>query len=1115
MAFTHLHVHSHYSLLRGLSTVQQIVRTAKKHNLESIALTDGPGLYGAIEFYAECQKAGIKPIIGLELPVKISHNDYLQLVILATNKQGYLNLIQLSSHALLDTSRLAHPYVTPDELLEWSSDLVFLISYHQPLTRQLLSTAKELIKKNLYLELQIHSESLGDKSKATASLGKELNIPLVAANTVLYIHPDDQEAQNILECVGQKIPLQSHHGSDEDLSFRSPEQMSSDFKDYPEALDNVSKIIERCDIKIELNKWEFPNYQLPEGTTADQLLKEKTYEGLSQKMEVTDNEKQRLDYELDIIKNKRYSTYFLVVADIINWARSQGIAITTRGSAAGSLVSYAIGITTINPLSYRLPFERFLNPYRPSLPDIDMDFGDLRREEVFNYVKEKYGSDHVAQIATFGTMQARAAVRDVGRVLSYSYSFCDKVAKLIPFGKQGFPMTIAKALNIVPELKDLYETNEEVTRLLNLAKKIEGLARHISVHAAGTVISANTLTNYVPLQLEAGGTNMITQYDMVAVEQAGLVKMDFLGIRNLTILEQAAKLAEVRHGTVIDVTNLPLDDKKTFEMLARGETMGLFQLNGSGMTKHLKDLKPTKIEDIMAMVALYRPGPMESIPDYIDRKHHSEKISYLDDRLKEILDASYGVMVYQDDVLLTAIHIAGYNWEEADKLRKAMGKKIPEEMAKQKDKFLKGCVEYGKLTSEKAEQLWKLIEPFAAYGFNKAHACSYGMVAYQTAYLKAHYPVEYMTAVMTAESGNLETIAEAVAECRRMNLIIKAPSVNHSTDSFHIEDNTETNTPEIWFGLTAVKNVGEGIVHAIVTEREQYGPYQNLTDFLNRVHDKDLNKKSMESLIKAGAFDDLPDTERQLLLANLDSILQYNRKLQEAKKIGQSSLFGQTSNVLPPLTLKPTIPAAPLTKASWEKELLGIYLSCHPLSGYEALLPPSAKPLHKLQEAGEGQLLLVAGIISSLQPIITKNNERMLFAKLSDQYGEVELVVFPKTLAMTADCWQTGAIILVEGKLSDKEGEQKILVNRAKRLPKEPPVKDQPKDPLRLTINQQPSPDLIQHLHSLLQQSPGKQPVHLLTAGKVIKTNYSILLTEKIRDGLIKLLGPESIQEQP
>jgi DNA polymerase-3 subunit alpha len=680
-----------------------LVAAAKKHDCSALALTDHGNMYGAIEFYEECEKQGIKPIIGLEAYVapgsrfdKHAHDERPHhLVLLALNYVGYKNLMMLTSLGYTEGLHL-RPRIDKELLQKYHEGLLALsgciegeiprIIYKEKNFGKAKKVAEEYLaifgENNFYLELLDLPSQEGQMEANTGliKISKETGIPLVVTRDTHYLEPEDAEAQDILTCIREGRVLEDPNRvsmSSVDYSFVSGKEIAERFKHVPEALENTVKIAERVELKLELNKWHFPELHLPEGETADTFLKKQVYEKLPPLLDFTEEVQKRADYELDIIAKKGYSPYFLVVADYVKYAREHDIVETTRGSGAGSIVSYAMGITTVNPLYFKLPFERFLNPFRPSPPDIDADFADDRRDEMIEYVTKKYGVDKVAQIITFGTMMARGAIRDVGRALGYSYSFCDQLSKLIPFGAQGFNMTLKKALELEPDLKELYNKNPQAHRLLDLAQRVEGCARHTSIHAAGVVIAPTPLTDFTPVQFETGGDKITTQYEMHAVEAAGVLKMDFLGIRNLSILGHAVEIVQKTTGQKVDIYNLPWDDKKTYEMLARGETIGVFQLSGSGMTRYLKELKPTTIFDIMAMVALFRPGPMEVIPDYIKRKHHPEYIEYLDPRMEDYLDQSLGLIVYQDDVLLTAINLAGYNWEEADKFRKAMGKKCP------------------------------------------------------------------------------------------------------------------------------------------------------------------------------------------------------------------------------------------------------------------------------------------------------------------------------------------------------------------------------------------------------------------------------------------------------
>ncbi len=870
--FVHLHVHSHYSFLKALPAVDELVKAAKGANMEAIALTDSGATYGIIEFFKECQKKEIKPIIGQCAYVALEkHTDKRpriddktsQLILLCETDEGYRNLLQLTTKAHLDGFYYV-PRIDKDLLRQYHRGLIGLSGglrgeICKALANDEFGKAETVAREyedifgkgNFFLELQDHPEldEQVARNRDLIRLSERTGIPLVATKDVHYLKPSDAEAHDVLLAVGDGRTLDDERRlrmTDADYSLTDEAHMLEAFKDVPEAVENTVKIAERCNVKIEIGKWHFADFRVPDGLTHDQYLRKLANDGLRAKIpDFTPAMQERLDYELGIIETKGYSTYFLVVSDYVSWAKKHGIVTTTRGSAAGSLVSYCIDIVPINPLTYNLPFERFLNPFRPSAPDVDADFEDSRRGEVIAYVTEKYGKDRVAQICTFGTMAARGSVRDVGRALGLPIQYVDRVAKMIPMGSQGFAMTIKRAIDETADLRNLIDTDPQAKRLLELAQRIEGRARQVGVHAAGVVIAPTSLTDYTALQLESGGDKLITQYDMGAIGEdgAGVLKMDFLGIRNLSILGRAVQIIKRTKGVDIDLQNIPLDDSRTYEMLGRGETIGLFQLNGSGMTKYLMDLKPSRVEDIMAMVALYRPGPIDSIPEFIRRKHNPSLVTYLDPRLKDILGMSYGVLTYQDDIMLSAIHLAGYNWEEADKFRKAMGKKIPEEMAKQKDKFLTGCVKHG-MKPEVAQQLWALIEPFAAYGFNKAHACAYGMVAYQTSYLKANWPAEYMTAVLTEESGDVETVAQMVEHCRSIGIAVLPPDVNSSKQQFtYIDDKS------IRFGLGAIKNLGTDIAAAIIAEREAHGPFQNLSDFAARVDSKGFNKRALESLI--------------------------------------------------------------------------------------------------------------------------------------------------------------------------------------------------------------------------------------------------------------------------
>lgn len=1072
--FVHLHTHSHYSLLDGLSKVPDLVARAKELGMTSLALTDHGALYGAIEFYNECKKAGIKPIVGVEAYVaergrkdvepNIDSKRY-HLTLLAKNNVGYKNLMKMLSIANLEGF-----YYKPridNELMEKYGEGIICLSgcptsrFVQFVKSDNIDEAKNLLnfyikvfgKENVYVEVMNHKEvdwyiPLIPKM---VQIAQEMDLPIVGTWDSHYLHIEDAEAQDTLvaintgSIVGEgKISMKAGN-----YSLISGDEARDFFKDVPGAVENTVKLAESVDLEIELSPWRFPTYPIPEGSTYDEELRKATLAGLIEKSyEKNEVVEKRIEFELDIIKNKGFSSYFLVEADLVKAARNMGIYTNTRGSAAGSLVSYLTGITTVDPLKYKIPFERFLNPLRPGIPDIDLDIADDRRDDLISYVKDKYGHGAVAQICTFGTMAARGSVRDVARALGYPYNTGDTLAKLIPMGSQGFPMTIDHALEIVPELQELYDNDRPSREIIDMAKKIEGNVRHISIHAAGVVISPTPdITDFTPIQYDPKGENkIITQYDMFSGGRDGVVnlpKFDMLGIRNLQFITGAIERIEKIRGIKIDIDNIPLDNKNVFKMLARGETVGVFQMAGDGMTKYIKDLRPTKVEDLMAMVALYRPGPMEVIPEYIRRKENPSLVTYPDPRLKDDLEASYGLLVYQDDVLLTAIRLAGYTWLDADKFRKAMGKKIPAEMAEQKDKFYKGCKEYGGLEKEKIDELWQKIEPFAAYGFNKAHAASYGMVSYKTAYLKANYPAEYLSACMTAESGDIETCSEYIQEAKRMGFNILPPDINESFSDFTVVVDGKEVTNNIRFGLRNVKNFGEEIGKAIIAERKSGGKYTSIENFLERVKHRNLNKKSLEALIMCGALDAFG--KRGEMMGNVDELLKFHKDTSSDEN--QTSLFGGLSDEpKSKLSLKQMDDVTIDVKLGWEKELLGLYVSGHPLDNYEdkilktgnniksliEKIPSSTQPNLKPWQKPKEKKLLIAHI-DSIKTIITKNgNNQMAFIGISDKTSTAEAVMFPETYKTLGKVIKEGSVVAFECTLSNRDGKKSFLIENAK-----------------------------------------------------------------------------------
>ncbi len=1049
--FAHLHTHSHYSLLEALPKIPDLVKQAKKKGMEALALTDSGNLYGAIEFYKECLSEGVKPIIGVDAYMATRtrfdkeagvDNRRSRLVLLAKDEGGYKNLLKLISASYLE-GFYYKPRVDKEIVEKHSQGLIAILPSfsNNNLEENIVWYKKVFGKDNFFVEITHHPEIADHEKKQDEriSLAKKHAVEIVAAHDVYYLEKNDRPARETLMSIQTHLGTgggrRSFEDEEDDFSFISQEEAEKRFKKNPEAIENVGKIVEMCNLKLELGKWVFPNFEIEGSKTSEEKLREVVYAGVDRHRLDKKNKEiiERIEYELKVIESKGYSKYFLVVADLLKFAHENGILTNTRGSVAGSIVSYLSGITNLNPIEYGLPFERFLNPDRPSAPDIDMDFADNRRDEVIEYARRKYGRDHVAQIGTFGTMMARGAVRDVTRAMEFSVATGDRIAKLIPMGAQGFPMTIDRAKKENPEFKKLYDTDSDTKRIVDMAKKIEGNARHISVHAAGVVISPEPLTNYTALQYDTKGEKkVITQYDMYSIEEAGLLKFDFLGIRNLSIIADALERLKKIEGKEIKMEEIPIDDKKTFEMLARGETEGTFQLNGPGMTKSLMELKPTVIHDINVMVALYRPGPMDNIQEYIARKHGKKPMSFLHPKMKNFLENTYGVLVYQDDLLMTAIEVAGYSWGEVDKFRKAVGKKIPEEMKKQHVLFVEGCVKHGGMSREKAEALWDLFVPFQGYGFNKAHAASYGHIAYITAYLKANFPAIYMSAVLSAESGDVETIGIMVAECKRIGIEVLPPSVNESFSQFTVV-NDPPNPYKIRFGLVTIKNFGQGVATSIIEERKLGGKYKSLTDFLERVKDKNLNKKSLESLIKAGALDDFAD--RGEMLGNIDTLLSYHKEVSN-KASNQSSLFGMLpeKSALPSLRLNKVEKASKKDKLLWEKELLGLYISGHPLEEYQEKILKAKVNSKNITQVGEGVDCIVAGLISDIRTNTTKNNETMAFMKLEDLSGNINAVVFPKVYEEFKDLLNVGVCVVIKGRTNKRNGEISFIAEKVKAL---------------------------------------------------------------------------------
>lgn len=1072
--FVHLHVHSEYSLLDGLTKIPNLINKAQQFGMNALALTDHGVMHGAFKFYLKCKDAGIKPIIGMEAYVaKRSRfdkqanidDDRFHLVLLAKNNQGYQNLMKLSTLAHLE-GFYYKPRIDDDLLKKYCEGLIALSGclngeipkylFHEQEDKAVAKAKKYLEifgEENFYIELQHHPkiEIQDIVNSRLISLSRKLGLPLVATNDVHYLEADDAHAHEILLCVQtQRTILEKNRPlsmiDSPDFYLRSPQEMQGLFVQHPQAIANTQKIADLCDVNIRYGDWILPHFPVPDNQTAEQYLKKLTLEKSKVRFErVTQDIENRIEYELKIICDKGFATYFLIVSDFVNWAKGQGIRVGPgRGSVAGSIVAFILRITSLNPLFHNIPFERFLNPDRPSPPDIDLDFADDRRDEVIEYVTNKYGQGKVAQIITFGTMEARAAIRDVGRAMGMPYSGPDRIAKLIPAGKQGFPMTIDQALKESAELSFAYNNEDDTRKLLNLAKRLEGVSRHASTHAAGVVIADRDLTNYTPLQKEVKGDRIITQYDMYSLDlnsspdgrAIGLLKMDFLGLRNLTILQNAINYVKKYHDITIDLSNIPLDNEKVYKLIQSGFTTGIFQLESSGMRRLARDLRPSKFSDIAAMVALFRPGPMDWISDFIEAKSNSSKIHYPHNDLKPILAETYGIAVYQEQCMQIANQMAGYTMAEADGLRKAIGKKKPELMRKEKEKFIKGCIakNYKKAVADK---VFSLIEQFVGYGFNKAHSASYAMIAYQTAYMKANFPVEFMTAVLSAESkassGPIrdEKVAQIVEECRRTGIKLLPPDINLSQTDFSIELDQKKQVYTIRFGLSAIKNVGSAAIGAIFEARKS-AKFISLSEFCNRVDTSKVNKKVLESLIKTGACDLFG--KRAAMLSALPDLILRTHKDKSKISQGQYSLF-ESSTSAEPVNLPDIAEFTDTEKLNFEKELLGFYLSANPYS--ERLAKFAHKASHTISQLDQSlkNPITIVGVISKIRKIFTKNgNNEMAFVKIEDLSGSCELIVFPTIYQKTKIYWAVNNILIVSGKLDVRGDRTNLLVERVSLL---------------------------------------------------------------------------------
>ena len=1145
--FVHLHGHTEYSLLDGLSKIKPLVNRAKELGMEALAITDHGAMYGTIKFYNACREAGIKPIIGCEVYMahrsrfdkqpKVDTDQY-HLVLLAKNLEGYRNLMKIVTKAYLE-GFYYKPRADLELVREHHQGLIALSACIEGEVASLIlqddyQGAKKVAQKFLdifgddfYLEIQAHPKikKQDRANQGIIQLSRELGIPLVATNDFHYINAEDAEAQDVLLAIQtqKKVTDEGRLSmlDSPDFYLRPPEEMIKLFTHYPDAIRNTLEIAEKCNLEIPLGQKIYPNYPLPANETAASYLRKLTYERLLQRYPKPSKEvKERVEYELKIIIDMGYAEYFLIVQDLVNWAKKQGIRVGPgRGSAAGSIVSYILRITSIDPLAHHLPFERFLNPERKSTPDIDLDFSDLRRDEVIEYVREKYGEEHVAQIITFGTMEARLAVRDVARALGHPYAVGDRIAKLIPWSP-GKKIKIDEAIEAVPELKRAYETEPETRRILDLAKKLTGVARHASTHAAGVVIADKPLVEYTPLQRESKGERITTQYDMysldlnVADNAVGLLKMDFLGLRNLTILEKACEFVKATKGRKVDISEIPLDDEKVYQMISRGETTGVFQLESQGMRRLARKLKPSRFSDLAAMVALFRPGPMEWIDEFIFGKENPDKVHYPHPDLKPVLEETYGIAVYQEQVMQIANVMADYTLGEADILRRAIGKKKVELMKKEKVRFFDRAQKKG-YDQKTIENVWAMMERFAGYGFNKAHSVSYAMIAYQTAWMKANYPVEFMAALLTAEAGAGSQAKEtkiplAIDECRHMGIMVLPPDINLSEEGFTIEKNDQSlGGLAIRFGFSAIKHVGEAAIEEIIHTRREGGEFASLTDFCLRVNGQKVNKKVVESLIKAGAMDRFG--KRSAMLASLDRIKEQAEKRQKEAQNGQVGLFAQQEEE----KIKPNrdnlVEVEEFSREELlrlEKEMLGLYLTEHPLKQrLNQLREVITHKLYQVAEMDRGRAR-VGGVISRLRIITTKNGGReMAFVGLEDETGQIELVVFPNQFESNKDRLRLEQLLLVEVKIERREDKISIIAEKILD-PNNPQANNQSLGQqfvveIPAGINGQ---KLIQ-LNQLLKQHPGQDwGIIRFPNGREVKLSFGVKWSQELELEIEKIL---------
>ncbi|NLL19587.1 MAG: DNA polymerase III subunit alpha [Clostridia bacterium] len=1132
-SFVHLHVHTEYSLLDGACRIKPLVAAAKNFGMPAIAITDHGSMYGVIDFYKECRKAGIKPIIGCEVycAVRTRHdrepqkdNIMYHLTLLARNPEGYSNLLKLVSLAQIE-GFYYKPRIDWELLEKYHQGLIvlsgclageipqLLVNGQKQQAIQVANRFRELLgSEHFYLEIQNHGlREQQYLNEELVRMARELNLPLVATNDVHYIAKAHATVHDILLCIqtGKTLADEDRMRFDSDEFYLKPrEEMEKLFPRNAAAIDNTLAIAEACNVEFAFGQLHLPDYQVPEGFDVDTYLEFLCQEGVRKRYgTIDDTIRQRLDYELETIRQMGYSGYFLIVWDMIRFARDRGIYVGPgRGSAAGSLVAYCLGITDIDPLKYGLLFERFLNPERVSMPDIDTDFCFERRGEVIEYLSAKYGQEHVSQIITFGTMAAKAVIRDVGRAMNVPLAEVDKLAKLVP-GELG--ISLERALEISPEFREAAQQDEKHRQLVEVAKAIEGMPRHASTHAAGVVIAKEPLVNYLPLQ-KTTEDGIATQFPMQTVEELGLLKMDLLGLRTLTVIGDTVNLVQKTLDPRFDLRDLPLDDEETYQLLSRGDTIGVFQLESSGMRAILKSMKPERFEDIIALVALYRPGPLGSgmVDDFIARKHGKKPVTYTHPALEPILKDTYGVILYQEQVMRIASDLAGFSLGQADLLRRAMGKKQPEIIAAQKESFLAGAKDNG-VDLKIAEEIFELIAYFAGYGFNKSHSAAYAMLAYQTAYLKAHYPVQFMASLLSSVVANTDKVTLYMEECRRLGIEVLPPDVNESQISF------TALAGRIRFGLAAVKNVGLGAIESII-EARQTGPFQSLDDFCERVDLRAVNRRVLESLIAGGAFSSL-GLKRSQLLNMVDTCLERGQKIQEDRKRGQLSLFdldqAEAWEDLNTATVPPDMPEFPLPKLlALEKETLGFYITGHPINDYQWLLAArGADEVAHLEEKPDGTMVRLGGIITNLKRTVTRRGETMAYFSLEDTTGSVEILVFPKNYIRFASLLEKDRVVYLEGRLVNNEDERKVFAENIEVL--DSPVSDGQVLEVLLTDN---NVEQLEKLQELLIEHPGDTPLVLnfvqhrkrLKVGK----KYRIKVSAELIKGLEGLCGKGKVR---